>query len=188
MNIYKKLQNARVMLQEMNLKKSGLNKFAGFKYFELGDFVPYINVIFEELGLMSAFNIHNDVATLTVVNTDKPDEMVVFSSPTADASVKGTTPVQSLGAVHTYLKRYLYVNALEIIDGDVLDAAVGSGKLNADRKKELIEQITKLVEEKESADLIQAVEEQALTKYRVDSWKKLPTASLEKVLVKLEEL
>ena len=188
MNIYKKLQTARVMLQELNLKKSGLNKFAGFKYFELGDFVPYINNIFEELGLMSAFNIHNDIATLTIVNTDKPDEMVVFSSPTADASVKGTTPVQSLGAVHTYLKRYLYVNALEIIDGDVLDAAVGSGKLNTERKKELVERITKLIEEKESADLMQAVEEQALTKYRVDSWKKLPTASLERVLVKLEEL
>jgi hypothetical protein len=188
MNIYKKLQTARVMLQELNLKKSGLNKFAGFRYFELGDFVPYINNIFDELSMMSAFNIHNDIATLTIVNADKPDEMVVFSSPTADASVKGTTPVQSLGAVHTYLKRYLYVNALEIIDGDVLDAAVGSGKLNADRKKELVDKIEKLIEEKESDDLIKAVNEQAATKYKVDSWSKLPTASLEKVLVKLEEL
>ena len=188
MNIYKKLQTARVMLQELNLKKSGLNKFAGFKYFELGDFVPYINNIFDELGMMSAFNIHNEVATLTIVNTDKPDEMVVFSSPTADASIKGTTPVQSLGGVHTYLKRYLYLNALEIIDGDMLDAAVGSGKINADRKKELVEKITKLIDEKESADLMKAVNEQAATKYKVDSWNKLPTASLEKVLVKLEEL
>ena len=188
MNIFKKLQTARVMLQELNLKKSGMNKFAGFKYFELGDFIPYINVIFEELGLFSAFNIHDNIATLTIVNIEKPDETYFFSSPTADASIKGTTPVQSLGGVHTYLKRYLYLNALEIIDGDVLDAAVGSGKLNTDRKKDLVEKITKLIEEKESADLIQAVEEQALTKYRVDSWKKLPTASLEKVLVKLEEL
>ena len=38
MNVYSKLQTARVRLQESNLKKSGENKFAGFKYFELGDF------------------------------------------------------------------------------------------------------------------------------------------------------
>lgn len=40
MNIYKKLQKCRVDLQNSNLKKSGNNKFAGYSYFELGDFLP----------------------------------------------------------------------------------------------------------------------------------------------------
>ena len=133
-NIYQKLQSARVKLQQLALKKSGENKFAQFKYYELADFLPSINEIFNELGLFSQFNIVGEVslgtATLTIVNIESSDQVITFSTPTAEAGVKGTTPVQSLGAVHTYLKRYLYLNALEIVENDVLDASVGSGKLN----------------------------------------------------------
>ena len=35
--VYQKLQKARVKLQSVELKKSGHNSFAGFKYFELSD-------------------------------------------------------------------------------------------------------------------------------------------------------
>lgn len=129
MNIYQKVSQARVKLQSLQLKKSGENKFAGFKYYELGDFIPQVNNLFNELGLFAAFNIKDDNATLTIIDTDKPESAIQFTSPIADAQIKGTTPVQSLGGVHTYLKRYLYVNALEIVEGDVLDASVGSGKL-----------------------------------------------------------
>ena len=130
MNIYKKVQTARVKLQSLQLKKTGENKFAGFKYYELADFIPQVNSLFDELGLFSAFNIKDDLATLTIVDIDKPETAIVFTSPIADAQIKGTTPVQSLGGVHTYLKRYLYVNALEIVESDSLDANVGSGKLS----------------------------------------------------------
>jgi hypothetical protein len=99
MNLYTKLQKARIALQNTKLKKSGHNKFAGFKYFELGDLIPHINNIFDDLGLFSAFNIDKEgLASLAIVNTDKPDEIVFFTSPIADAQVKGTTPVQALGA------------------------------------------------------------------------------------------
>ena len=37
MSVYKKLQEARVMLHNTKLEKSGKNKFAGFNYFELAD-------------------------------------------------------------------------------------------------------------------------------------------------------
>jgi hypothetical protein len=47
--IYDKLQQARIALQSMELKKSGHNKFAGYKYFELGDFLPAVNNIFGNL-------------------------------------------------------------------------------------------------------------------------------------------
>ena len=36
MSVYTKLMNARLALQSAELKKSGNNKFAGYKYFELG--------------------------------------------------------------------------------------------------------------------------------------------------------
>ena len=33
MSVYKKLQEARIALQAVHLKKSGKNKFAGYEYF-----------------------------------------------------------------------------------------------------------------------------------------------------------
>ena len=44
--VHKKLMQARIILQEMSLKKSGKNTYAGYQYFELGDFLPQINAIF----------------------------------------------------------------------------------------------------------------------------------------------
>jgi hypothetical protein len=188
MNLYQKLQKARIALQNTALKKSGLNKFAGFKYFELGDLLPHINNIFDDLGLFSAFNIKDELATLTIVDTDKPDHAVQFTSPVADAGVKGTTPVQSLGAVHTYLKRYLYLNALEIIENDMLDANVGTGKLvveDAEKRKEVLAKIDALLDESNPPEWLALVKKQAKVKYGLDDWRGVPIASLYNVLDKL---
>jgi len=188
MNIFQKLQTARVALQNTKLKKSGLNKFANFKYFELADFLPHINNIFDDLGLSSLFNINGDSATLTIVDTDAPDgNIIVFTTPIADAQVKGTTPVQSLGALHTYLKRYLYVNALEIIENDMLDASVGTQRLaveDPDKRKAILDQIAAKMGDTEP-DWLDSVKKQALDKYGLTDWKDLPLASLLKVLSKL---
>ena len=51
LRVYSKLQKARVLLQEQPLKKSGFISFAGFKYFELPDVLPSINVTFDNLFL-----------------------------------------------------------------------------------------------------------------------------------------
>ena len=51
MSVYSKLMEARIRLQNTKLNKSGHNKFAGYQYFELGDFLPQINQIFHEIGL-----------------------------------------------------------------------------------------------------------------------------------------
>ena len=125
MNIYEKLQGARVELQALELKKSGENKFAKFNYFELGDFLPSINIIFNKYQLCTNFSISNENACLIIINGEKPDETIVYTSPIASADVKGCTPIQSLGATHTYMKRYLYLNALEIVEADILDPLVG---------------------------------------------------------------
>jgi hypothetical protein len=186
MNLYQKLQKARIALQNTALKKSGHNKFAGFKYFELGDLLPNINNIFDDLGLFSAFSINDNVAQLVIVDTDMPEHMVFFTSPIADAQVKGTTPVQALGAIHTYLKRYLYLNALEIIENDILDASVGSTKLvteDAEKRKDLLAQIDAKLGDTEP-DWLASVKKQALEKYGLTDWRDLPIASLFKVLDK----
>lgn len=125
MNVYQKLQTARLVLQEKKLNKSGKNKFAGYEYFELQDFLPAVQTIFSDTGLCGVFRVGSSDATLTVYNTDKPEEYVLFTAPMAAAELKGCHPIQNLGASISYLRRYLYVNALEIVEHDALDATTG---------------------------------------------------------------
>lgn len=125
-NVYEKLQAARVALQGKSIPKSGKNKHAGYSYHELSDFLPHINQIFAERKLCSMVSFTSDVATLTIVNAEKPDEQVTFTSPMAEASLKGVQPIQNIGAVQTYQRRYLYMAALEIVEHDALDASQGS--------------------------------------------------------------
>lgn len=129
MNIYQKIAEIRVKLQEKQLKKSGVNAFAKFNYYTLEDILPSINQLLVAYKMFSNFSISGDTATLTLINGEKPEEQVVFTSPIADADIKGSTPVQCLGGVHTYLKRYLYLNAFEIVEGELLDALAGSDKV-----------------------------------------------------------
>jgi hypothetical protein len=123
--VYAKLQRSRIRLQSAPLKKSGHNKFANYQYFELGDFLPIINKIFHEEGLCSVVSFDKDLATLRIIDTDNGG-VITFTSPMADANLKGTHPIQNLGAVETYSRRYLYVTALEIVEHDALDATTGS--------------------------------------------------------------
>lgn len=125
MSAHKKLMEARMKLQGTKLIKTGENRFAGYKYFELGDFLPDVQRIFSEVGLCGIVSFSTDIATLTI--TDMEDNSVVtITSPMSSAALKGCHEVQNLGAVQTYIRRYLWVAAMEIVEHDALDATTGS--------------------------------------------------------------
>lgn len=125
MSVYKKLQEARCEMQRMTLKKTGENKFAGYSYFELGDFLPAINDLFKEKGLCGIVSFGVELATLKVVDVEDGTS-VEFTSPMGSAALKGCHEVQNIGAVETYQRRYLYVTALEIVEHDALDSTTGA--------------------------------------------------------------
>ena len=135
MNVYKKLQLARVLLQNTKLNKSGKNKFAGYDYFELGDFIPAIQSICEDVGLCGVISYTDQLATLTMYNTEGIDR-VEFTSPMSSAELKGCHAVQNLGAVQTYLRRYLWTTAFELVEHDALDATTGSPEAKPKPKAE----------------------------------------------------
>ena len=124
MSVYKKLQEARILLQNTKLNKSGKNNFAGYEYFELGDFLPQIQNICQKIGLCGVLSFTAQDAYLTIHDTDG-EGFVTFTSPMSSAALKGCHDVQNLGAVQTYLRRYLWTNAFEIVEHDALDATTG---------------------------------------------------------------
>ena len=122
LGVYRKLMEARQQLAALPLKKSGVNSFAKYQYFELGDFLPSIQQIFYELGMCSAISFTADTATLTIIDTEGGGEIVI-TSPMGSAALKGCHEVQNIGAVQTYQRRYLWVTAMEIVEHDALDAS-----------------------------------------------------------------
>lgn len=125
MNIYEKLQTVRVALQAKNIKKGGKNKYANYDYYELADFIPDLMRLMADNKMASVVTFTRELATLTLIDMEKPDAHIVFTSPMAGANLKGAHEIQNLGAVETYQRRYLYMAAFEIVEGDVLDAMQG---------------------------------------------------------------
>ena len=122
MSVHKKLMQARVKLLSVDMKKSGQNKFAGYSYFELGDFIPHVQTIFNDLGLCGVVTFNTEYAQLCITDVDD-GTVIVITSPMAEANLKGAHPIQNLGAVLSYQRRYLWMAAMELVEGDAVDSA-----------------------------------------------------------------
>jgi hypothetical protein len=122
MSVHKKLMQVRVELAHLGPQRSGHNKFAGYKYFELGDFIPQAMELFLKHGLCGVVSYAPDEATLCI--TDVEDStVIVIHSPMATAALKGAHDIQNLGAVESYQRRYLWMTALELTETDPIDSA-----------------------------------------------------------------
>lgn len=122
-NVFVKLNTARMMMQNAHIKQNGKNKFAGWEYFELADILPAANRICSEIGATIYTQFDKDMAHLFFVDNESL-EKIEFTLPMSTAELKGCHEVQNLGAVQTYLKRYLYQNCFEISEKDALDYSV----------------------------------------------------------------
>lgn len=122
----------RVKLQNTQIKKSGENKFGGFKYFELSDFLPTLNELMEKEGVNDIFTIEDNKATLTLIKGEERQTysipFIIFETPLNKQGYKSMQDIQYLGSLNTYYKRYLYINAFGITDGDVIDCLDNTGE------------------------------------------------------------
>ena len=134
-NVYQKLIKAREQFLNSDIQKTGKNMHLSFKYFELDDIVPTAIRIFATVGLAPVVNFTSDTATMTIVNTDNPEDTVSFTAPfnqiapiVSNAGKQATNEMQALGSSITYMRRYLYMIALDICESDSIDANLGAGE------------------------------------------------------------
>ena len=120
MSVYKKLQAARLQLVNSGIKKTGHNKHGGWFYYELGDFIPTIHKLFDAVGLCGVVRF-GEIATLTIYDTEG-GESIEFSTPIVYAEAAKGQPIQLLGSTHTYIRRYLWLLAMEIVEADAIDS------------------------------------------------------------------
>lgn len=127
-SITEDLQDIRDKLSKMDIKKSGYNGFGKFNYFELKDFLPQATHLMNEKHICPVFNIAVgangiEYAVLTLM---RGPEVLEFRVPTADPN-NSNNPIQNLGSKITYLRRYLYLICLDLVENDTVDALAGSG-------------------------------------------------------------
>ena len=174
MNVYQKLQTARVKLQGMPLKKSGKNTFAKYDYFELEDFLPTIQAIFDELKLCGTVTFSTEYAEITIFDTESDlTGFVKFSIPMAEASLKGCHQIQNVGAVVSYMRRYLWMLALEIVEHDAIDAMTGK----EEKKKPASKQQHEPVQEVLSNEQIKAVVDDIMACTNIDDMREVYSAA-----------
>lgn len=123
MNIHRKIAEVKHQFHEMKLEKTGHNKFAGYKYFELADFLIPALKLMHEHGLGEVTSFTEDVATMTIFDLDKPEDYVVITSPFSSANLKACHAVQNVGACETYQRRYLWTTFLQIVEHDAIDSS-----------------------------------------------------------------
>lgn len=131
LNVYQKLIKAREMFINSEISQSGKNMQLTYKYFELKDIVPSITKIFSELGLIAIDTFTADVATLTIVNTDEPSETIPFVAPfnqiqpiVSNSGKQVTNDMQALGSSITYMRRYMYMIAMDICVNDDIEPTI----------------------------------------------------------------
>lgn len=122
--IHQKIARIQKNLMAMKLPKSGENKFANFKYYELEDILPAIFKECYNQELFLEFSFSLDEAQLKVRNWNEPGESVITSVPMPEIVPlnRGMNIMQSEGSYITYLKRYLLTNLFLIMEKDVVDA------------------------------------------------------------------
>ena len=140
-NVWQKLLTARAKFLEADVQKTGKNMHLSFKYFELEDIVPTGTRIFKEIGLIGLVSFTADTAQMTVVNTDNPEETISFFAPfnqispiISNAGKQATNEMQALGSSITYMRRYLWMMALDVCESDGIDPNIGAGEDEEDEQ------------------------------------------------------
>lgn len=126
MNVWAKLLAARQEFHAVGTKKSGINRHAEFKYFELADIVPIAEPIFAKYGLLLVPTFPDNRAVAEVINADKPEEKIEFIIPMQFIAEPGKfrmNEVQGVGAAVTYYRRYLYMVVLNLVENDAIDSS-----------------------------------------------------------------
>lgn len=183
MNIFKKIQRIKAKISERELKMTGHNNFSGYDYYQLSDFLPSVVELCDKYNIFSKINFEDiyddnsiqeetenskrtilkkeklgEVARLTLINIDKPEEKQEYVCDVKELTLKGANNIQNYGGIQTYLRRYLYMNAFDIVEGDMFDSDSFEDNKNKKKNKKELDSLIEIEKKKfvESSDEIKS--------------------------------
>ena len=129
--VHARMSAIKAELAKIEIKKSGNNTFAGFKYHELQDFMVHINALNAKHGVNDLVEIDEEKkeCRITLINVEDKDDFYIICVPYREAQMlgKGGAPsnvdmIQRMGSTITYNRRYLYMTAYNIVESDAVDS------------------------------------------------------------------
>ncbi len=121
-----KLALLRAYMAELNLPKTGWNNHSQFAYYELGDFMPQALIKMAELKILGTtdFKSDSDFNILRIDDNEDSSQLpIMFYTEKTKASIQGAQPIQNTGGSHTFHRRYLWIDALELSEPDSIDGS-----------------------------------------------------------------
>lgn len=117
-NLKQKLQEARMLLKEENLTKSGKNSFLGNSYYQLTDIQPAITKVCNEVRICPVISFNTESAVMTIMDFDT-DDTITITTPMAELVRDAKkSAMQELMSYQTYARRSLYLSVFEIVEDD----------------------------------------------------------------------
>ena len=117
--LYKKLQHARVDFMNKHIRKRGRNNFNNFDYITLEDVVKNaIPILLEnDLSIHHKFYLSPPRVELVDLETGYSEDF--GSNAVLELDGKNHNQrLQALGSTESYLRRYIYLQILDIVEGD----------------------------------------------------------------------
>ena len=150
-NIYQKLAFAKNQILQTKMEMSGVNSHVGYEYFQLKDFLPSVTKIFNDVGLIGNTSFPEGLAVLDIINTTSadirdPEKLryvmpMPINDPILNKQGKAVVnDVQNLGMSITYMRRYLWITALDLVESDGIEALADQdikGKVDITKLKKL---------------------------------------------------
>lgn len=136
-NVWQRINAVKRGLRGVSLKKSGKNSFSKYEYMELNDFENALEDFCDKEGINTMFFWYTDKAVLRVTNIEDPKDFVEICSPVVDCGIKGASPIQNLGGMQTYLRRYLFVSTFGIAEHDLVEQQSPKDKRQGEWKQEV---------------------------------------------------
>ena len=121
-NLYFRLANVRTKFLESRIQKTGKNSQLKAMYFQLDDIVPVAMPLFNEENLLPVMNFTDTECSLTIIDMLDDSKTLSFTAPVREWNGNAAvTPIQATGAMITYMRRYLYQIALDIVEVDEME-------------------------------------------------------------------
>jgi len=111
----------------LEIKMTGENTFSRFFYFQLKDFVDDATILLAKHGLYFKTNFpkigpeETDRICVGVCHDAFSDKEESFELPVVKAFIKGANEIQALGATITYMRRYIWMVFLDLVESDAVD-------------------------------------------------------------------
>lgn len=177
LNVYGRMSLARKIFTEERVKKNKTNAFAKYNYYDLNAIYPTLNRILEQVGLFSHIQINEQIAILSIINVDNPNEEILFTMPAIKAELAKSTQIQEWGSTISYLSRYLLITAFQIGEED------DDNGVDSTTQSELRNGKPKPTSKKGNDNLSMLLSEADELKENLKKQKKLPAAN--QVIIKL---